>query len=520
MMEKLERLRIEGATVALSPFWSVFKLKGDDSLSFIHAQVTADLEKAPDLSARLCSRLTRAGRIHSFFYFLKGSKADDHYLLVPQECKERILSELNKFIIMEDVEILEASKDAYFSFGLSSMSIQGHQVLFYGLPGVIHFDSARPSRLLTLDQMEDYRILSGFPKWEIDCDDEMLVNESTLNELSVDYKKGCFLGQETAAKIQNNRGAATYPTLLKILDGSTESFHVGDELTQDQKKIAVVQGVCSFKDAGLMLVKLRREERVDGAQLEFTDPKGVKFNAKVLYLPYYKPTNNQEFSQELFELGGNAFRDGNEDKALNYLNAAIKINPMNEDAYESLGVLLGRLERFEEAIAMMDELSRVNPKSVMAHTNKSLYYMKMGKIEEAEKEKSEATFKSFQYFGDEAQKKKDEELQLQRKLEEQKSRELMFVQVLEIDEIDEIALYGLAQIRFDQNKLQESAQLLDRLLENHPKHTRSYLLRAKIHIESSQKDAAKLLLRNGINIAKKKGELMPANEMQALLSKL
>jgi tetratricopeptide (TPR) repeat protein len=46
--------------------------------------------------------------------------------------------------------------------------------------------------------------------------------------------------------------------------------------------------------------------------------------------------------------------------------------------------MLGRIERFEEAITWMDKLLSVNPQSVMAHTNKSLFLMKLGKIEEAE----------------------------------------------------------------------------------------------------------------------------------------
>ena len=45
----------------------------------------------------------------------------------------------------------------------------------------------------------------------------------------------------------------------------------------------------------------------------------------------------------------------------------------------------------------------------MAHTNKSLYLMKLGRIEEAEEEKSNAAVKSFSYFGEEAKKKKEDE---------------------------------------------------------------------------------------------------------------
>ena len=38
----------------------------------------------------------------------------------------------------------------------------------------------------------------------------------------------------------------------------------------------------------------------------------------------------------------------------------------------------------------MDKLIEVDPDSIMAHSNKSLYLMKLGKIEEAEVEKEKA----------------------------------------------------------------------------------------------------------------------------------
>ena len=54
----------------------------------------------------------------------------------------------------------------------------------------------------------------------------------------------------------------------------------------------------------------------------------------------------------------------------------------------------------------MDDLLQVDPESIMAHTNKSLYLMKLGKIEEAEKEKDLATVKSFKKAGQDAKNKK------------------------------------------------------------------------------------------------------------------
>lgn len=504
--------------MSLGDDWSVLELKGADTLSFLHAQVTNSLTDLLENEAKLCARLDRNARLQSFFYFLRPSENDGGFLLVPTVLLESVEEDLNKFIIMEDVELHPKTMEVYFSFGLAAIDKPGFRAQFYGLPGVFHFSKDASTQVLSLEQMRGFRVLSGFPAWGISCHSEMLVNETSLNELAVNYKKGCFLGQETAAKVQNNRGAAFYPTLLKI--ASPIDLQNEELLYIEGKKIAKVLETYQDGEHFFALVSLRREERIDGSSLECKTKDDQIVKGSVAYTPYYKATSFEQIAQELYELGGNHFRDGNEDLAKNYLEKAIKLNPSHEDAYESLGVILGRQERYLEAIEMMNQLERVNPKTVMANTNKSLFYMKLGNIEEAEKEKAEATLKSFHYFGDEAKRKKEEEQKERQKLEDRKSREAMFLQVIEIDDIDEIALYGLAEIRYEQNERQQASEYLQKLLKHHPKHTKGHLLLGKIHLSHGNKEDAKKVLSEGLIVAKKKGEMMPANEIQSLLNQL
>ena len=44
----------------------------------------------------------------------------------------------------------------------------------------------------------------------------------------------------------------------------------------------------------------------------------------------------------------------------------------------------------------MKRLTEINPQEIMAHTNLSVYYMKQGRIEDAENEKAEATALQFE----------------------------------------------------------------------------------------------------------------------------
>jgi Tfp pilus assembly protein PilF len=202
------------------------------------------------------------------------------------------------------------------------------------------------------------------------------------------------------------------------------------------------------------------------------------------------------------------------------LKKALTFDPGLADAYESLGVMLGRLNKFDEAIEWMDKLLEVNPKSVLAHTNKSLFLMKLGRIEDAEAEKALATVKSFAVFGEEAKIKKQLEEEQKKKEEELLRREAMFLQVLEIDGEDTIALYGMADIFYQNKKYQEAALNLIKVIAVNSNYSTAYLLLGKCYEALDQTERAQAIYGAGIIVASKRGDMMPANEMQSRLNKL
>ena len=178
------------------------------------------------------------------------------------------------------------------------------------------------------------------------------------------------------------------------------------------------------------------------------------------------------------------------------------------------------MEKYVEGITFMDKVLSANPDSVMAHTNKSLFYMRMGEIEKAEEEKAQATVKSFGSFGKEAEKKRKEEEFKKQELAEIERRFDMFNQVLEIDPEDSLANYGLADIFFQRGEPIKSIPLLEKVLSENEKYSVGYLLLGKCYLELDQLDQAREVFEKGISIASTQGDLMPANEMQAKLTAL
>jgi folate-binding protein YgfZ len=504
--------------------WALIKVTGEDRVSFFQGQVTNDLSKLSMNQGQLTARLNRAGKLQSFFYI--AVEKDYLYILCPQELATPIKNDFQKYIIMDDVVLEDQSNELWLRF--NPTLLKSHETgpyfdfLFYGLNARLVFNKDATMATTNVEELEKIRILNGWPKWGDDVNDSNFINDSFLNEVAISYNKGCFLGQETVAKIENNRGAVYYPMLLEIENEEDLSaflkkdFFINEHNDQDDEKKA---GNLRYQVGNILQVQLFRDFRVIGRKLNLIFGKKI-IPVKVTELPFYKNTTNQELAKELYHQGVDIFQANNLESSMNYMKKALSLDPGLADAYETLGVMLGRIEKYDEAIEWMNQLLIVNPQSVMAHTNKSLFLMKQGKIEEAEAEKSLATIKSFAVFGEEAKIKKAMAEELKKKEDDVLRREKMFLQVLEIDEEDSIALYGMADIFFQRKLFSQAIVNLEKVILHDSKYSTAYLLLGKSYEAEQNIEKAMQIYHAGIQVASKRGDMIPANDMQSRLNQL
>lgn len=500
----LDHLKYSSISVPTDSY-SVIKISGDDVKDFLHRQLTNDIRDLENHQGQISCRLDRTGKLHSFFYI--GLIDSSYWIFCENEQKSKIIEELDKFVIMEDVTFEEvATKPTLIAGPLSSSyNSQNYFVTSWcDQKAVIVFDEINAEEVYKCDNTLSYLLRSAWPKSGITLVGNELVNETRLNELAVDYKKGCFLGQETAAKINSRRGAAKYPALVELVEGKCfehPSFKtIWGEFERDNSKFALVQ--------------LPREERVNGKMLS-----NEQNTYKVTSIEKIN-SNSREVAEELFLMAVDLFQKKEDNKALELLDRAILIDPSYADAYESKGAILGQMDKFNEAIEVMDQLLAVDEHSVMAHTNKSLFFMKIGEIEKAEEEKSLATVANFQKLGAEAKIKKQLAEEEEKKLAEMNRRESMFLQVIEMDENDAIANYGMADIYFFRNEFEKSYDHLKVVLDENEKYSTAYALLGKVCEKLGKIDEAKQIYEKGITIASNQGDMMPANEMQSRLNQL
>lgn len=510
--------RLQGRLFNLGKTYSCIAVLGPDAKRFLNGQLTNDVEALGVGEFQLQSRLDRTGKIKSFFYL--GREQNSYLIFIPKNLESSLKEDLEKFIIMDDVELNSLDKSPWLLWNYHEEKID--QEHFNGViaegPCILTFEKPQGDGYTEINDelFNELMIIQGEPLWGVTVRPDQLVTDTVVNLNGVSLSKGCFLGQETVSKIETRRGGAYFPVLLK--GDSLSSINQG-QIRFEGKKVGEVLWQGKVDGESIIVASLLRDYRIEGRVFRF-EINDESLNTHVSYLPLFKPLEKKQLAESLFEHAVKVFQYTDEATAVNEFEEILKIDPTNEDSFEAIGVIFGRMEKFKEGIAFMDKVLEANPDSIMAHTNKSLFYMRLGEIEKAEEEKAQATVKSFSQFGKEAQeKKKIEELKKQEE-EEINRRFGMFQQVLELDPEDALANYGLADIYYQRNEAEKSIPLLEKVLETDPKYSVGYLLLGKCLIEVGDIPKAKEVFEKGIGVASKLGDLMPANEMQAKLVSL
>jgi tetratricopeptide (TPR) repeat protein len=298
-------------------------------------------------------------------------------------------------------------------------------------------------------------------------------------------------------------------------DVTGKSFSAGG-----RKKAGVIRSRARWQDRDVLQVSMFRDFRVDGLEVECRLENGTTVTGRVARLPLLRPPTHEQEADQLFEAAAAAFSADREAEAVELLERLIAIHPGYADAYESLGVILGRGARYEEAIELMKRLLEVDPASVMAHTNMSLYYNRLGRIDDAEREARNAAAKETA-----RQRHEQERVVAERRAREEteadlRRREQMFAQVLEIDPDDQLANFGMGELCVTRGRFEDAARHLERVIELDEGYSAAYLALGRAWEGMRRPDRARQIYEAGIAVAARRGDLATANQMQGRLGTL
>jgi folate-binding protein YgfZ len=126
---------------------------------------------------------------------------------------------------------------------------------------------------------EAVRVERGRPRYGVDLDDSTIPQEAGLNDRAVSFTKGCYVGQETVARLFYRGKPNRHLRGLRL----TGPAAPGDELRLDGRAVGRLGTVAESPRLGPIALALVRREAEPGATLDAGDA-GAR--AEVVELPF------------------------------------------------------------------------------------------------------------------------------------------------------------------------------------------------------------------------------------------
>ncbi|MGZ4188003.1 MAG: CAF17-like 4Fe-4S cluster assembly/insertion protein YgfZ [Solirubrobacteraceae bacterium] len=126
---------------------------------------------------------------------------------------------------------------------------------------------------------ECLRVERGRPRFGVDLDDTVIPQEAGLNERAVSFTKGCYVGQETVARLHYRGKPNRHLRGLRLSDAASPR----DELTFDGRPVGKLTSVALSPRFGAIGLALVRREAPVGSAVAVGDS---SVQAEVVELPF------------------------------------------------------------------------------------------------------------------------------------------------------------------------------------------------------------------------------------------
>lgn len=138
---------------------------------------------------------------------------------------------------------------------------------------------ARGARAVSEQAVECVRIESGRPRFGVDIDESTIPQEAGLNERAVSFTKGCYVGQETVARLYYKGKPNRHLRGLRLSAPAVS----GDELRLADRAVGELRTVAVSPQLGPIALALLRREAEPGASLRIS---GSATQGDVVELPF------------------------------------------------------------------------------------------------------------------------------------------------------------------------------------------------------------------------------------------
>jgi len=217
---------------------ALLKLSGSENEAFLQAQLSNDISKLDNSSVQLSAYCQHQGKVLALFWVIRVG--DDFLLSFPLDLLDSIKARLQMFVLMADVKITDVTEQ-YLQIGLIGKSQKDSFIINEQLSLIL----ADPKNLSKFDLTSEEHwgkacIDSFLPEVRIASTETFIPQMLNLdiNEIGVNFSKGCFPGQEVVARLHYLGKAKRRLFAFK----SDSPLSIGDTLYCAESKSAKASG--------------------------------------------------------------------------------------------------------------------------------------------------------------------------------------------------------------------------------------------------------------------------------------
>lgn len=302
----------EAAALFDTNWHATFLVKGPDRVRFLNAVVSNNVQALKDGSGTVALLLNPQGRILAELEILR--RPEELIVRTHASARERTRETLDKYIIMDDVELVDATE----SMGslavegpraaaivqqacglaieeLAALSIRDVRVehiaceavvkSYFGRPGAEFI--ARPDLLrwlwgkmlaaveahggqaMGMRALDALRLEAGIPWFPEDFNDTVIPHEAALEETHISYTKGCYTGQEIVERVRSRGQVNRRRVRLKFSAGEAPAR--ATRLFAEGKEIGLVTSAefSPREGTAIGMGYVRREHSAPGSVVEY-----------------------------------------------------------------------------------------------------------------------------------------------------------------------------------------------------------------------------------------------------------
>lgn len=237
---------------------AVISISGEDARSLLQGLVTVDMDRLEQSGHVFGALLAPQGKIQ--FDFFIHAKGDDFLIDIDQTCAADFLKRMMMYKLRSKVALADVSQANHVVVAWGDNGDGAPDARLEAMGSRI-INNEKPAASATVHDYHNHRISLGVPEGGKDfAFDDIFPHDAMMDVLAgVDFKKGCYVGQEVVSRVHHR---ATARKRFYIINSSQPLPEAGGTVMLGDKAVggfAMAQGTCA-----LGLLRMDKVEESDG----------------------------------------------------------------------------------------------------------------------------------------------------------------------------------------------------------------------------------------------------------------